>query len=160
MLSMRWNRFPVCSACYEISSLYAQCAIKFVPRMLSKDCTCKNVHILPLAEHPRKFIPRMLSMRWNQFRVCSACDKIVSAYAQQISPIKNQNFEKSSRNPNNRTKVKILRKNFFGYLSKKIWFRIYSVTAETFEHRKSGKNWRKRSEIFFKNIRRAYKNLI
>ena len=72
----------VSSACDEISSPYAQCAIKFVPRMLSMDCTCKNVHILPLAEHARKFVPRMLSMRWNRFCVCSACDKIVSAYAQ------------------------------------------------------------------------------
>jgi hypothetical protein len=31
--------------------------------MLSMDCTCKNVHILPLAEHARKFVPSMLSMR-------------------------------------------------------------------------------------------------
>ncbi len=82
MLSMQWNRFQVCSACDEISSPYAQYAIKFVPRMLSIDCTCNNVHILQLAEHARKFVPSMLSMRWNQFRVCSACDKIVSAYAQ------------------------------------------------------------------------------
>jgi hypothetical protein len=69
----------------------------------------------------------------------------------QISPIKNQNFEKTSRNLSNRTKVKILEKNFFGYLSKKIWFRIRSVTAEMFEHRNSGENQRKRSEIFFEN---------
>ncbi len=130
MLSMRWNRFPVCSACDQISSPYAQCAIKFVPRMLSMDCTCKNVPILQLAEHAGKFVPRMLSMRWNRFRVCSACDKIVYAYAQhthaiifendskilikmQISPIKNSNFEKPYRNLSNRTKVKILRKKIF-----------------------------------------------
>ncbi len=37
----------------------------------------------------------------------------------QISPRKNQNFEKPSRNPSKRTKVKILGENFFGYLSKK-----------------------------------------
>jgi hypothetical protein len=37
----------------------------------------------------------------------------------QISPIKNLNFEKPSRNLT-RTKVKILKKKFFGYLSKKI----------------------------------------
>jgi hypothetical protein len=48
----------------------------------------------------------------------------------QISPIKNQNFEKPSRNPSDRTKVKILTTKFFGYLSKKIWFRVCSVTAE------------------------------
>jgi hypothetical protein len=27
------------------------------------DCTCKTVHILPLAEHAQKFVPRMLSVR-------------------------------------------------------------------------------------------------
>jgi hypothetical protein len=46
----------------------------------------------------------------------------------QISPIKNQNFEKPSRNLSNRTKV-ILKKNFFEYLSTKIWFRVCSITA-------------------------------
>jgi hypothetical protein len=40
----------------------------------------------------------------------------------QISPIKNQYFEKPSRNPSNRTKVKIWEKNFFGYHSKKFGF--------------------------------------
>jgi hypothetical protein len=87
MLSMRWNQFLVCSACDEIRSAHAQCAIKFVPRMLSIDCTFKTVHILPLAEHARKFVPRMLSVRWNRFLVCSACDKIVSAYAQHAHTI-------------------------------------------------------------------------
>jgi hypothetical protein len=77
----------------------------------------------------------------------------------QISPIKNQNFEKPSRNPSHRTKVMILEKKF-GYLSTKIWFRVCSVTAEMFEHRNSGENRRKRSEIFFENLRRAYKDLI
>jgi hypothetical protein len=37
----------------------------------------------------------------------------------QISPIKNQNFEKPSRNLSNRTKVKILKKKNLGYLKKK-----------------------------------------
>jgi hypothetical protein len=37
----------------------------------------------------------------------------------QILTIKNQNLEKLSRNPSNGTIVKILKKNFFGYLSKK-----------------------------------------
>jgi hypothetical protein len=40
----------------------------------------------------------------------------------QISPIKNPNFEKSSGNLSNRTKVNFLEKKFFGYLSKKFWF--------------------------------------
>jgi hypothetical protein len=38
----------------------------------------------------------------------------------QISPIRYQNFENLSRNPSNRTKVKILRKKFLRNLSKKI----------------------------------------
>ncbi len=38
--------------------------------MLSMDCTCKNVHILLLAEHA-----------WKSFLVCSACEEIGSAYA-------------------------------------------------------------------------------
>ncbi len=39
----------------------------------------------------------------------------------QISTIKNQNFEKLFINQSNRTKVKFLKKNFLGYLSKNIW---------------------------------------
>ncbi len=78
----------------------------------------------------------------------------------QILPIKKPNFEEPSRNLANRTKVKILKKYFFGYLSKKIWFRVCSVTAEMFEHRNFGENGRKRSEIFFENLRRANKDLI
>jgi hypothetical protein len=78
----------------------------------------------------------------------------------QILPIKKQNFEKPSRNLSNRSKMKILKKKFFGYLSTKIWFRVCSVTAEMFEHRNSGENRRKISEIFFSNLRRAYKDLI
>jgi hypothetical protein len=68
----------------------------------------------------------------------------------QILPIKNQNFEKPSRNLSNRTKVKILKRNFLDISKKKIWFRVCSVTAEMFEHRNSGENRRLRSEIFSK----------
>jgi len=78
----------------------------------------------------------------------------------QISTLKNQNLEKPSRNLSNRTKEKILKKKYFEYLSKKIWFRVCSVTAEMFEHRNSGENRRKRSEFFFENLRRAYKDMI
>ncbi len=92
-----FKHFRACSACDEIGSAYAQHAMKFVPRMLSMYCTCKTVHILQLAEHARKFVPRMLSVRWNRFRVCSACDKIVSAYAQHTHA---RIFEKYSKIPN------------------------------------------------------------
>jgi len=106
MLSVRRNSFRVWTAwivhvkavhILPLGSLYAQCMMKSVPRMLSMECTCKNVHILPLAEHARKFVPRMVSMRWNRFRVCSACDKIVSAYAQHTHAII---FENDSKIPN------------------------------------------------------------
>jgi hypothetical protein len=66
-----FKHFRACSACDEIRSAYAQCAIKFVSRMLSMDCTCKTVHIF-----------RWLSIRENSFLVCSVCDEIGSAYAQ------------------------------------------------------------------------------
>jgi hypothetical protein len=78
----------------------------------------------------------------------------------KILTIKNQNLEKPSRNPFNRTIVKILKKKFFGYLSKKIWFRVCSVTAKMFELRNSGENRRKLSEFFLENLRRAYKDWI
>jgi hypothetical protein len=78
----------------------------------------------------------------------------------QISTIKNPNFEKPFRNPSNGTQVNILKKKFVRYLSKKIWFRVCSVTAKMFELRNSGKNQRKRSEIFFENLPREYKDLI
>ena len=106
-------------------------------------------------------------MRGNSFLVCSACNEIDSAYAQhthviikmQISPIKNPNFEKQLKNLSDRTKVKILKKNFFGYLSKKIWFRVCSVIAEMFEHRNSSENQRKRSEIFLENVPKSYSTI-
>jgi hypothetical protein len=78
----------------------------------------------------------------------------------QFSPIKIQILKNRLGNLSTRTKVKILKKKIFGFLSKKIWFRVCSVTAEMFEHRNSGENRRKRSEIFFENLRRAYKDLI
>ncbi len=146
-----FKHFRACSACDEIGSAYAQHEMKFVPRMLSvrwnlfRVCSAwivhvKTVHILPLVEHEPKFISRMLSVPLNRFRLCSACDKIVPAYAQhthaiifensqkyqikmQILTINDRNFQQSSRNPSNRTKVKILKKKNFGLAHKKIWFR-------------------------------------
>jgi hypothetical protein len=79
-LSMRGNLFLVCSACGEIGSAYAQHAVKSFPRMLS-------IRMLQFSKMTQKYLIKM-----------------------QISPIKNQNFEKPSRNLSDRTKVKILRK--------------------------------------------------
>jgi hypothetical protein len=50
-------------------SAYAQPAMKSISRMLIMDFHVKTVHILPLAEHAREFVPRMLSVRWNHFLV-------------------------------------------------------------------------------------------
>jgi hypothetical protein len=63
MLSQRLNPFHLCSVCDEIHSAYAQCAIKYVLRMLSMEVYVKTVHILLLAEHCRKFVPCMLSVQ-------------------------------------------------------------------------------------------------
>jgi hypothetical protein len=70
----------------------------------------------------------------------------------QILPIKNQNFEKLSRNLSNRTKVKIFKKKNCWISLKKIWFRVCSVAAEMFEHQNFGENRRKRSKNFFENL--------
>ena len=81
----------------------------------------------------------------------------------QILTINNRNFQKPSRHPSNRTKVKILKKKSFWMSFIKKFGSAYAhcaVTAEMFEHRNSGENRRKRSEIFFENLRRAYKDLI
>jgi hypothetical protein len=78
----------------------------------------------------------------------------------QISPTKNQNFEKPSRNPSNRTKVKILKKKIFWISLKK------NLVPLMLSHRgnvRTSKFWRKSKEkkrIFFENLRRAYKDLI
>ncbi len=94
ILSRQWNPFRLCSASDEIRSAYAQCAMEFVLRLLSMYLHVKTVHILPLAEHARKFIPRMRSVRWNCFLICSVCDKIISAYAQHAHAIILKNYSK------------------------------------------------------------------
>ncbi len=73
----------------------AQNVIKFVPRMLNMDCTCKNCSHFTAGWACAEI--RMLSVRWNRFCVCSACDKIVSKYAQHTHAII---FEKYSKIPN------------------------------------------------------------
>jgi hypothetical protein len=76
----------------------------------------------------------------------------------QILTINNRNFQKPSRNPSNRTKVKILKKKIFGIAHQKNL--VCSVTAERFEHPNSRENRRKRSKKIFENLRREYKDLI
>jgi hypothetical protein len=60
-----------------------------------------------------------------------------------ILPIKNLNFEKPSTNLSNRTKVKILKKKNFGYLSQK------NLVLRMLSHRgnvRTSKFWRKSKE--------------
>jgi hypothetical protein len=78
----------------------------------------------------------------------------------QILPIKNKNFEKPTRNPSNRTKVKILMKKIFWISLEK------NLVPLMLNHRgnvRTSKFWRKLKEKkrhFFENLRRAYKDLI
>ncbi len=81
----------------------------------------------------------------------------------QISTKKNLNFEKTSKNPSNRTKVKILGKKFFGYLSKKNLVPRMLIAQSP---RKCSnidvlaKIEGKEAKFFVENIPRAYKDLI
>ena len=79
----------------------------------------------------------------------------------QISTIKNQNLERTSINPSNRTKVNFLKKKIFlGISPKNLVPRMLSRREKMFELRNSGENQRKQSEVFFENLPRAYKDLI
>ncbi len=60
----------------------------------------------------------------------------------QISPIKNQNFEKPSRNLSNRTKVKILKKKFLGISQKNLVPRMLCHRGNVW----TSKFWRKSKE--------------
>ncbi len=112
-LSMRGNSFLVSSACDDIGLAYAQHAIKSFPRMLS-------IRMLSFSKMTQKSLIKM-----------------------QISPIKNQNFEKLSRNLSNRTKVKIFKKKFFLDISKK------KLVPHMLSHRgnvRTSKFWQKSKE--------------
>ena len=81
----------------------------------------------------------------------------------QISPIKYQNFEKPSRNPSNRTKVKILKKKIFWIAHQK---NLVPRMLLAQSPRKCSnieilaKIEGKEAKFFFANLRRAYKDLI
>ncbi len=97
----------------------------------------------------------MLSIRMLQFSKMT----YKSLIKMQISPIKNPNFEKPSRNLSNRTKEKILKKNFFEYLSKKFGSTYAQSPRKCSNIEILAKIEGKRSEFFFENLRRAYKDL-
>ncbi len=79
----------------------------------------------------------------------------------QISPIKNLNFEKPSRNPCNRTKVKILKKNFLGISQNKFGSAYAQSPLKCSNIKILAKIEGKEAKFFFlENLRRAYKDLI
>ncbi len=79
----------------------------------------------------------------------------------QISPIKNPNFEKPSRNLSNRTKVKILEKKNFLDISQKKFGSAYAQSPRNCLNIKIlAKIEGKEANFFLENLRRAYKNLI
>ena len=125
-LSIRGNLFLVCSACDEIGSAYAQHAIKSFPRMVSiRNNACYN------------------------FR------KILKKYQikMQILTLNNQNFQKPSRNPSNRTKVKILKeKNFWIAHQKNLVPRMLSHHGNV----RTSKFWRKSKEKKQKNSKLSH----
>jgi hypothetical protein len=77
----------------------------------------------------------------------------------QISPIKNQNFEKPSRNPSNRTKVKILKTKYFGYLSKKVGS-AYAQSPRKCSNIEILAKIEGKEAKFFSKIYEGYKDLI
>ena len=75
----------------------------------------------------------------------------------QISPIKNPNFEKPSRDPSNKTIVKILEKKFFLIsLKKKLVPRMLSHRVNV----RISKFWRKSKETKRKIFRKIYQGHI
>ncbi len=151
-------------------------AIKSFLHMFKINIHVKTVNIFPLAEHTRKFVRRMLSVRWNRFLVCSVCDKIVSTYAQ---PWACYNFLKLLKNTKLKCKFwpKIIEnlKNRLGtHLIRSKWkFEIFLNIAyqknwvpRMLSHRENVRTWKfwQKSKVkikfFFENWPRAYKVLI
>jgi hypothetical protein len=108
-------------------------------------------------------------MHRKSFLVCSVCDEIGFEYAQhthaiifekysknqikmQILTLNNRNFQKPSRKPSNRTKLKILKNNFFWIADQKnLVPRMLSHCGNV----RTSKFWRKSKEkkrIFFRKF--------
>jgi hypothetical protein len=78
----------------------------------------------------------------------------------RISPIKNQNFEKPSRNLSNRTKVKILKKKIWDISQKKFGPAYAQSPRKCSTIEILAKIEGKEAKFFFENLLRAYKDLI
>ncbi len=78
----------------------------------------------------------------------------------QISSVKNQNFEKPSRNLSDRTKVKILKKKFF-WISLQKFGSAYAQSPQKCSNIEIlAKIEGKEAKYFSQNLQRAYKDLI
>jgi hypothetical protein len=133
---------------------------------------------------PRACNPRYLKivfdsaeiLTFKHFRACSACDEIVSAYAQhthaiifentkkyqikmQILTINNRNFQKPSRNLSNRTKLKIKIKTILDSSSKKFDSAYVRSPRKCSNIEILAKIEGKEAKFFFENLRRAFKDL-
>ena len=78
----------------------------------------------------------------------------------QILPIKNPNFDKPSRNLSNRTKMKILKNKFLDISQKKFDSAYAQSPRKCSNIEILAKIEEKEAKFFFKNLRRAYKDLI
>ena len=78
----------------------------------------------------------------------------------QISPQKNQNFETPSRNPSNRTKVKILKKKFLDIYQNKFGSAYAQSPRKCSNIKIQAKIEGKEAKFFVENLGRAYKDLI
>ena len=78
----------------------------------------------------------------------------------QISPMKNPNFEKPSRNLSNRTKLKIKIKKILDSSSKKFDSAYARSPRKCSNIEILAKIEGKEAKFFFENLRRAYMDLI
>ena len=90
MLSIRGNRFRICSAYGEIGSPYAQHTQNegWGWGWCFRVCSACGEIGSAYAEHTRKSVPRMLSLRANRFRVGSAYAETISSQKAKKLPIK------------------------------------------------------------------------
>ncbi len=112
-----------------------------------------------------KSVPSMLSMRKSFLRMLSMRIKYFLKMTQkslikmQNSTIKNQNLEKPSRNPSNRTIVKILKKKILD-ISQKKFGSAYAQPPRKCSNFKILAKSKETKRNYFENLPRAYKDLI
>ncbi len=86
MLSIRVRNWCVCSACASVPDAYAQHTLQFLTRKLSmvwRDLL-QIWNFYAYAEHTRKKLVRMLSIRISSWPVCSGYASVPGEYAQHF----------------------------------------------------------------------------